>query len=393
MDGGLRDYSVVYFGNDWFAENRTSSHHIARRLAKVVPVLYVETPGIRKPQATPRDLRKLWRKLSKAFAPPRKVGEQIYLATMPQIPFRRLPLVGALNRALGTFLIRRALRRLGFRQWISWFVVPHTGALAKRLAEKLTVYYCIDDYAAYPGMDRVAIQALDDLLTKRADVVFVAPRALLEPKKLLNPTIHFSPHGVDFDLFAQASDPATVPAEETRGLRHPVVGYFGSLGEWLDYDLLLYLAQSRPQWTFLFVGYASADVSRLAACDNVVLAGPRPYETLPRWARVFDVAIYPHQVNRQTKHSNPLKLREYLATGKPVVSVRTPETEALGECIHLAGTHEEYLAAIEHALSEDSPELRRRRMESVAASSWDARFRETIDVVDKLLGARIGAKS
>ena len=84
---GLRDYSVVYFGNDWFAENRTSSHHIARRLAKMVPVLYIETPGSRSPQTSARDLRKLWRKLARALAPPQKVGEQFYVATIPQIPF------------------------------------------------------------------------------------------------------------------------------------------------------------------------------------------------------------------------------------------------------------------------------------------------------------------
>ena len=95
---GLRDYSVVYFGNDWFAENRTSSHHIARRLGKIVPVLYIETPGSRSPQSSVRDVRKLWRKLARALAPPQKVGERFYVATIPQIPFRKLPLIDGLNR-------------------------------------------------------------------------------------------------------------------------------------------------------------------------------------------------------------------------------------------------------------------------------------------------------
>src|SRR5437899_8602403 len=77
----LRKCCVIYFGNDWFAENRTSSHHIARRLSRVIPMLYVETPGIRAPQATARDVRKLWRKLRAAFAPPRKVHDQLYVKT------------------------------------------------------------------------------------------------------------------------------------------------------------------------------------------------------------------------------------------------------------------------------------------------------------------------
>jgi glycosyltransferase involved in cell wall biosynthesis len=136
------------------------------------------------------------------------------------------------------------------------------------------------------------------------------------------------------------------------------------------------------------VGLIAADVSRLRRYPNVIFAGPRPYETLPNWAAAFDVAIYAHQVNRQTKHSNPLKLREYLATGKPVVSVVTPETAAFGEVVYLADNREAYLAAIERALGEETPELRQKRMASVRGVSWDARFEETIAAVDGMLGQR-----
>ena len=379
------NYSVVYFGNDWFAENRTSSHHIARRLAGIVPVLYIDTPGIRAPQASARDLRKLWRKLSKLFAPPLRVNERLHVMTMPQIPFRRLPLIGPLNRFLGRFLVRRAIHKLGFRSLISWFVVPHPGALAGNLGERLTVYYCIDDYAAFPGVDAEAIRRMDEALTRAADTVFVASPALLDAKRAANPEVHFSPHGVDVEMFAQASDPRTEPAEATRQLRHPVIGYFGSLGEWIDFDLLLYLARSRPQWTFLLVGYASAELGELKQCPNVTLAGPQPYELLPRWAKAFDVAIIPYRLTRQVKNANPLKLREYLATGKPVVSVTTPETARFASVVHLADTPETYLQAIETALEKDTPESRRRRLETVAPLSWDARFQETIAVVEELL--------
>ena len=381
----LRRHCVVYFGNDWFAENRTSSHHIARRLSKLMPMLYIETPGIRAPQTTARDFRKLWRKLAAAFAPPRKIHEQLYVKTIPQIPFRNLPMINLVNRWLAQWLARRETRKLGFTSLISWFVTPHPGALAKRLGERLTVYYCIDDYAAYPGMDPKAIQALDDHLTRTADVVFVAPAALIEPKRGLNSNVHAAPHGVDFDLFAKASEPMTEPAEKTLALKHPVIGYFGTIGEWMDYDLVKHLATSRPDWTFLFVGFAATDVGVLRECPNIVLPGSQPYEDLPRWAKAFDVAIYPPRVNRQVKHSNPLKLREYLATGKPVVAVTTPETARFGDVVALADTPEAFLAAVERALLEDTPEAARKRMDSVKGLSWDARFRETVSVVESLL--------
>jgi glycosyltransferase involved in cell wall biosynthesis len=381
----LQNCCVIYFGNDWFAENRTSSHHIARRLSALVPVLYVESPGSRAPQTNVRDFRKLWRKLASAIAPARKIHDRLYVKTVPQIPFRRLPLMNRINGFISEWLLRREIRRLGFTRWLSWFLVPYPAALAKRLNEVLTVYYCTDDYAAHPGMDAVAIQALDDHVTRCADIVFVVPIGLLEAKRAINPNVRYSPHGVDFDLFSQASDPATVTPELVRELRHPIIGYFGTVGEWMDFDLVMFLARSRPQWTFLFVGFNATDTTALRAFPNIVLAGPRPYEELPRWARAFDVAINPHRVNRQVRNANSLKLREYLATGKPVVSVTTPESSGFSGVMNLADTPEDFLQAIDQALAADSPELRAKRMEAVKPLSWDARFRETVEAIEKLL--------
>src|ERR1035437_10321480 len=186
-DSSLTDHAVVYFGNDWSAENRTSSHHIACRLAKRYPLLYVEVPGLRAPKASGRDMRKLWRKLRQAFQAPRRVGEQMWCITMPQIPFRRLAAVRKLNIMLGQYLVKQAVRKLRLPRTISWFVVPHAGPLAGGLAEDLIVYYCIDDYAALPDVDRNEVARMDEDLTRRADQVFVASATLLGAKQKLNP--------------------------------------------------------------------------------------------------------------------------------------------------------------------------------------------------------------
>lgn len=386
--GNLRRYSVAYFGNDWFGENRTSSHHIARRLAGLVNVLYIETPGIRAPRASGRDIRKLWRKFAAALEPPRKIQDGLYLITMPQIPFRRLPLVGALNRMLGRMMVRRAARKLGFGPLISWFTVVHPGMLAGKLGEDLKVYYCTDDHAAFPGVDRKTIQPIDDHLTRVADVVFVCPPKLLEAKRALNPNSHYWPHGVDAEMFSKASDPSVEPAEPLRGIQHPVIGYFGNVGEWLDYDLLEKLAQARPNWTFLFIGYTAADVSALKALPNVIFAGPKPYEQLPLWARAFDVAMVPFQLTPRVTNANLLKLREYLACGKPVVTVRVPESDRFADVIYVADGYTEFLHAMETALSEDSPERIRARQQAVSGLSWDARFQETVAMVEQLLAKK-----
>ena len=373
--------SIIYFGNDWAAENRTSSHHVAERLAARMPLLYIDSPGLRAPTASRRDMRKLLRKLVGAFRVPQPIGPRMWHISTPQIPFRRLPFVNLLNRLLGRLLVKRAVRRLGFRELISWFVVPHPGPLAGSFGEKLIVYYCIDDYAALPGVDAAEVARMDENLTRRADQVFVASPTMIQSKKDLNPQTRHSPHGVDVDLFVQASDPLYAMAEGARGLRHPVIGFFGLIEAWIDLDLIAYLAESRPQWTFLMIGRLAVDSARVKNLPNVVFTGPKPYRTLARWARVFDVAIIPYKRTRQVLNSNPLKLREYLATGKPVVGVPIPETLHFGDCVRLAASPEEFLAAIENALSSDSPEDAQRRMAAVAHMSWDARVEEVLGVV------------
>jgi hypothetical protein len=382
------DLGIVYFGNDWQSENRTSSHHIAERLSSVMPVLYVASPGLRAPQATGRELKRLIRKLLAALKPPRRVHEGLWVCTVPQIPFRRLPGVDALNRWFGIRAVRRALRATGISRCISWFVVPHPGFMAGRLGESLCVYYCIDDYAAHPGVDADLISARDAALTRAADIVFVAPPALLDAKLALNPSTVFAPHGVDVDLFAKALDERTEVPAAARDLAHPVVGYFGSLHEWIDFDLIEWLARARPKWTFLLIGHAAADVSRLAALSNVRLVGAQPYASLPAWAKAFDVAIIPYRLNRQVANANPLKLREYLASGKAIVSVRNPEIEKFSRWVRIADDRDTFLTALEDALRNERPELRVERSAAVADQSWDRRVADVLAAVSDALARR-----
>ena len=327
------DLGIVYFGNEWFAENRTSSHHMARRMSQVSNLLYVDSPGMRPPSASGRDLRRIWQKLSQSVRKPVRVQPGLWHCTVPQLPWRGLFGVERLNRWFGAWAVRRAMRHAGISNAVLWFVVPHPSFMLDAVPHDLAIYYCIDDYAAHPGVDAARIAACDAELTARADHVFVAPPALLEAKQAVNPATTFSPHGVDVDMFAMAQSEATSLPPAAAALNRPVVGYFGLIAAWTDLELIEWLAQSRPNWTFLLVGHASVDVSALEALPNVQLVGAQPYESLPGWAKAFDVAIIPYRLNQQVRNANPLKLREYLATGKPIVSVASPEINRFSELV------------------------------------------------------------
>ena len=370
----------VFFGNDWSAENRTSSHHISRRLAARFPLLYVESPGLRAPRANARDLRKLVRKLALTLQPPRQAGEHFWVTTLPQIPLRRFRIVRAANRLVSRFLLRRAMKKIGFKQPIAWFHVPHPGFLAGKLGERLTVFYCIDDYSQLPDVDSTSIRTMDDQLTAASDIVFACSQMLVDSHRRINANVHLSLHGVDADLFALASAAETPLPAAAAGMMHPVVGFWGLLDPRVDVSILASIARARPNWTILHVGRVAADVSALKGLSNVVLAGARPYDELPQWAKAIDVCILPYVANSLVMPSSPLKLREFLAAGKPTVTVQLPDVEQFGGLVYLAGSAEQYLAAIEQALAENSPPLEARRRQAVAANTWDA-------VVERILAA------
>ncbi len=382
---------MVYFGNDWFAENRTSSHHIARRLGQRLPLLYVDSPGLRAPGAGRRDLRRLARKLREATRGPRRLGEEIWHCTVPQLPPGKWPWLGPWVRRFSRAAVKRAIRQLGFGRRLSWFAVPHPGFMAGRLGEEYVVYYCIDDYAGLPGVDAAAVARMDEELSRRADVVFAASPPLLEAKQRLNPAAVFSPHGVDVELFARALDPGLPPAPGTADLARPVIGLVGVLDERFDLELLAHLGRARPSWTFLVVGRVAAEVSELRRLGNFVFAGAQPYESLPGWMKAVDVGIMPYRRGRQGLSANPLKMREYLAAGKPVVGVAIPEAERFRELVRIGRTPEEFLQQIEAALREDSDQQRAARLASVAGMSWEARVEEILEEVGRRLEGKRAA--
>src|SRR5579871_6816046 len=174
--------AILYFGNDWFAENRTSSHQVARCLARRYPLYYIECPGLRAPKGSGRDLLKIWRKLRRFLQGARQVPEGIKVLTLLQIPLHRFALVRWFNRLLILWTLRRLIRKERIHRPILWFLIPHLDQVIGRLGERLSVYYCIDDYAALPDINPEAVRRMDAATTRKADLVFVASDTLLEAK-------------------------------------------------------------------------------------------------------------------------------------------------------------------------------------------------------------------
>jgi glycosyltransferase involved in cell wall biosynthesis len=386
--------AILYFGNDWFAENRTSSHQIARRLARRYRVYYIECPGMRAPQGTGRDLKKIWTKLVRAFQGSRQAAERLTVQTLLQVPLHRFAPVRWLNRLLIAHTLRKLIRRQRLERTITWFMIPHVSSVLGKLGEQLSVYYCTDDHGALPGVDEEAIRRMDEDMTRNSDLVFVASHTLHGDKQRLNANTHVSPHGVDIKHFARAQSADLAVPADTASLPGPVVGFFGLIERWIDLELVDYLAQQRPQWTFLMIGRVAVPQDEIPRRPNLHLIGKRAYEQLPAYGKQFDAAIIPYRLNRQVMHANPIKLREYLAMGKPVVSVSTPEIDKYADVVSIARSREDFLAQLDAALARPSSTIDiERRMRRVAGESWDSRMEGILEVVNRHLTPQMAPAS
>src|SRR6266480_915072 len=382
----LEGASIICFSQDWEGDP-TSKKHIMRILSTKNRVLWVNSVGMRRPTASGRDFRRLVAKLRRTLMGCVEVEPNLFVANPLVLPLPGVELAERLNAAVLAGWLRRLCRRLGMARPILWTFYPYANRLVGRLGERMVIYHCVDEYASFSGMPREAVVRMERDLILRAHIVFTSAEQLCAERRAVNRNTYFVRHGVDVRHFSRALDPATPVPQDMRTLPRPVIGFFGLLADWVDLDLVRALALARPGWSFALVGKIETDLGSLGALPNVHLLGQKPYDSLPGYCRAFDVGIIPFRVNALTVRANPLKLREYLAAGLPVVSTPLPEVARYDGLVGLADGVDGFLAAIEAALGERSEAMARRRVEAMRGESWAARVEE----ISALIGGTLGA--
>jgi glycosyltransferase involved in cell wall biosynthesis len=370
---------IICFSNDWNGDP-LSKKHIATRLARKNRILWVNSIGNRNPAVSPHDLRRALKKLLQCCQGLRRVAGNIWVLAPLVIPFHGSRAARRVNRRLLRWRVEQACRMLGFQQPITWTFVPSSADVAGSLGERLLVYHCVDEFSQFTGTNRGAILEMERRLLTRADAVIVSSAKLYESKRAYNPNTFLVRHGVDLEHFRKACLDTTREPEECRRLRRPIIGFFGLIADWVDLQTIRHIALARAQWSFVLIGKVQTDTSPLRGLPNVHLLGRRDYESLPAYCKAFDVAILPFIVNELTVAANPLKLREYLAAGLPVVATPLPEVETLGGRVRVARSPQEFLTQIEDLLRERQGS-RLAVSKSMESESWDQKVEELSRVV------------
>lgn len=368
----LRHRDIVCFSHDWSGDP-LSKTHLMRLLARDNRILWVNSIGYRTPTASKADISRAFKKLRAATAPIREVEPNIFVLNPLAIPAYGRPVIRSLNRHLLKFQVRRAMARLGFRRPINWVFNPAAAIIAGALGEDLLIYQCVDEYTAFSGVAAESLAEMERGLLKRADLVIVSADLLYQTKAPQNPRTFLVRHGVDFEHFRKALDPETKVPESIVHLPRPIIGFFGLIADWVDVEIMARVAAHFPTGSMVVLGRSTTDVSALEALPNVHLLGRVPYADLPAYSKGFDVALNPFRISELTLNANPLKVREYLAAGLPVVSTAIPEVEVLGQC-RIAADSDAFVREVEEALADPGPTVA--RSEAIRSESWAARLDE-----------------
>jgi glycosyltransferase involved in cell wall biosynthesis len=371
---------MLCFSHDWSGDP-LSKTHLMRLIARDNRVLWVNSIGYRTPTPSRADVSRAFWNLAAAASPLREVEPNIFALNPLAIPAYGNPGVRAFNRAFLRWQVKRAMRRLRFKQVINWVFNPAASVIAGELGEETVIYYCVDEYTAFTGVDSNALAELERRLMVRSDLVIVSSDRLYQSKAPFNPRTALVRHGVDYAHFRRALDAETVAPEEVRRLPRPVIGFFGLIADWVDVELMASVAERFSTGSLVALGKTTTDVSALERLPNAHLLGRKPYGELPAYCKSFDVALMPFRVNELTLNANPLKAREYLAAGLQVVSTAIPEVEAIGGC-RIGVDRESFLFEVEQALLDPGPSLE--RSEAMRGESWEARLDEIYEHVAAL---------
>jgi glycosyltransferase involved in cell wall biosynthesis len=365
---------LLVFADDW-GRHPSSCQHLIRCLLDHRPVYWVNTIGTRRPHL---DRATLLRGLEKVRDWVRGGGASGTGAANPRVvnptmwPWMRSSLDRRLNRLLLGRQLTALIRSLSAPP-VAVTTIPIVADLIGTLPVRHWVYYCVDDFGQWPGLDQEPLRRMEEVLVQRADVLIAAGDNLQERLARMGRSSHLLTHGVDLDHWRR--DAAGAPLPELERLEKPLVVFWGLIDRRMDTAFVRQLSADLTAGTVVFVGPEAEPDPGLYDLARVVRLGYFHYEQLPRLAQACDVLIMPYADLPVTRAMQPLKLKEYLATGKPAVVRDLPANRPWADCLDLTDTPEAFSAAVRRRLREGLPEGQRRARLRLAEESWSAKAR------------------
>jgi len=374
---------LCFGGEDWWYHNRGHiDFQLMRRFAKSGTTLYVNSVVMQKPKLSEgrKFVKKLIRKIKSMLTGLRKSDAGFWVYSPFTLPVQHLDWLRPINEVILRFQLRLVAKKLKMHNPIIWVACPVACDVALRMKNTKLVYQRTDCYEAYPNVDVKTVTKYDRKLKAEADMTIFVSLSLYDREAVQCNNAVYLDHGVDYELFASEETNLIIPPDMAN-IKKPIVGYFGALDEHkLDIDFLCKIVALLPDISFVFVGKALSDFSRLSERENVWFLGQKNYDQVPSYGKCFDISMIPWRQNRWTQAANPIKIKEYLALGKPLVC--TPyfsEVQRYMDVIYLAEKPEEFVEGIKRALIEDGPDKVAARRDKIKHDSWESKAEQVLN--------------
>jgi len=282
--------------------------------------------------------------------------------------------------------IKKAIAELKFKDYIIFndSDMFRSFYLPELLKPKTYVYYTRDNMIAVDFWKTQGIRIEAQHMAK-ADLVVANSTYLADLARKFNKHSYYVGQGCDVSLFDKKLI-KDIP-KDIKPIKKPVIGYIGALlALRLDLDVIIHIAQARPDWSVVLVGPEDDEFknSELHNLENVYFLGSKKMEELPSYLNAFDVAINPQKLNEVTIGNYPRKIDEYLAMGKPTVQTKTKAMEVFEGYVYLAETKEEYVTLIDQALKENTPEKEAEREKLARSHTWENNVKEIYDKIEMI---------
>ncbi len=375
---------VCFGGEDWWYHNRGHCDiQFMRQYARHGRVIYVNSVVMRKFNVSEGAMfwQRLLRKAKSIMRGLVRIEDNFWVYSPVTAPVHHLSLARPINARFLREQMRLVTRRLRFKRPLLWVNCPAACDAALALPRTALVYQRTDRFEDHPGVDVAQITRYDRRLKREADVTFYSNYDFYKDEVNECRNAIYVEHGVDYDLFASAADAPEIP-DELRQVDGRIVGFFGGIDSHkFNMELVADVVRKLPDATFAFVGQPSIDTSVLESQPNVVMVGQQPYERIPHYGKCFDVCILPFNRNRWIDAMTPIKLKEYLALGKPVVATPFGELRKYEGLVRIAEDADAFVAAVREAFDDTSSEAAAMRRERVTPHSWRSKAVEVLTAI------------
>jgi len=377
---------IILYGPPWYGASQMSKHHFAKFQSINRNVLYIEAP------INPLSLitrTKIALSSLKAFLiRPNKVQDKLWIASyFYLLPYRGSKFffgarwVNKLNQwFVGKFLFKD-VQKLKLNNPIIFVGGAHGYDLLHLFKENFIIYHCSDDYTFVPSFPDTFSNLEQDLF-KKCNVVITTAEELTNAKSHFNSNIFTVPNGADIEFFLSTQNDDILIDNQIKKFDSPVIGYIGSVFDWLNKPWIKKAAEKYRDWNFVFIGPIETDILELENIQNIHFFGPREYKSLPKYLKGFSVATIPFIFNKVTLRASPIKFYEYLASGIPIVSSNLPDLKFFKNFAFLVDDYDSYEKALYDAVHNDNSDFKKKRMQISKKYSWDSRFKIIDQIID-----------